>query len=170
MADVRVAAVVALGALVALGACGRANAAAGDEIAVPAGWQALPAVALSARMVLGTDVAIDHADAWGDPARGCYAVRLAVRSDGTAKELAADIVGGFMIAGAVGEPPWMLRDVTAPSGEEGVLALQFERGDYRGRVRARIAGGQIAAIACFANARERLACETACTGVLGAIR
>lgn len=170
MADIRVAVIVACSALAA---CARAQAAPGGDalgdFAVPAGWQELPAVAMSTKIVLGTDVAVDHASAWGDPARGCYAVRLAVRSDGAASELAADVLAGFAAAAMPGEPAWIVRDVVAPAGDTGVLALQFERGDYRGRLRARLGGGQIAALACFANARERVACDAACAGVLGAI-
>jgi hypothetical protein len=114
---------------------------------------------------------------------GCYAVWLAIRAEGTAEAVGRQIVAGFTAAAAgsaattsststAGDSfaATIVKDVAAPAGEEGVLALAFERGDHRGRLRARLGGGKIAALACFANQREPLACEAACTAFLGGLR
>jgi hypothetical protein len=181
MADLRL---IAALAATAIAGCGRAGAAPeqASGLTPPAGWQALPEIAAAARAALGAGAAVDGAEAWGEPAMGCYAVWLAIRASGAAEAIAQQVVAGFTAAAAgsgSGAPPrggpprgdpMILEDVSAPSGAEGVLALAFERGDHRGRLRARLGGGRIAALACFANQREPLACETACTSFLGALR
>jgi hypothetical protein len=174
MADARVmavrAAVLAL-ALAAAGggaACGRAGAAPDQAsgLTPPAGWQPMPAIAAAARgAIKGAEV--EGAEAWGEPAMGCYAVWLAIRATGGAKAIAEQVVSGFAAAGSAA--PMIVKDVAAPSGDEGVLTLAFERGDHRGRLRARIGGERTATLACFANQREPRACEAACTTFLGAL-
>jgi len=168
MADPRVIATVAALAAGASAACGRAGAAPDQAsgLTPPAGWQALPPIATAARAAIkGAEV--DGAEAWGEPAMGCYAVWLAIRATGGAKAIAEQVVSGFAAAGSAA--PMIVKDVAAPEGDEGVLTLAFERGDHRGRLRARIAGGRIATLACFANQREPRACEAACTTFLGAL-
>jgi hypothetical protein len=172
MAGVRLIAALA-GAAAALAACGRAGAAPeqASGLLPPAGWQALPGIAAAARDALGPGIEVSGAEAWGEPAMGCYAVWLAIRAAGGAEALAAQVVAGFTaMAGSGSGAALTFKDVAAPSGDEGVLALAFERGDHRGRLRARLGGGQIAALACFANQREPLACEAACTALLGGLR
>jgi len=61
-------------------------------------------------------------------------------------------------------------DVVRPTQPDGVLAFQFAAAPYRGRVRARLGGGRIAATACFANQRAPRACEAACTDILAHVR
>jgi hypothetical protein len=164
MADVRLIAiaVVVLGA----GACGQAGAAPGSGITAPAGWQVMPDLAVAAKDALGKSVVVDGAEAWGEPAMGCYGVWLAVQAAGEAGAIAEQVVVGF----AASELRIAVRDVVVPSGPEGVLALTFERAPYRGRLRARLGGERIVALACFANQREPIACEAACTSLLGALR
>jgi len=60
--------------------------------------------------------------------------------------------------------------VVAPETADGIVALSFEKGAHRGRLRARIAAGKITAVACFANEREPAACDAACTGLLGGLQ
>ncbi len=169
-----VAAAAAAAATVALAGCGRAGAAPEQSsgLTAPAGWQALPEIAVAARGALDKGATVDGAEAWGEPAMGCYAVWLAIRAAGAAEAVAQQVIAGFTAAAANGGAgaPLTFKDVAAPSGDEGVLALAFERGDHRGRLRARLGGGRIAALACFANQREPLACDAACTTFLGAIR
>jgi hypothetical protein len=175
MADLRLIAAAAA----AIAGCSRAGAAPEQVsgLTPPAGWQALPEIAAAARAAIGAGAPVDGAEAWGEPAMGCYAVWLAIRASGAAEAIGKQVVAGFIGAAAgsgAGAPArggtMILKDVAAPSGDEGVLALAFERGDHRGRLRARLGGGRIAALACFANQREPLACETACTALLGGIR
>jgi hypothetical protein len=170
MADVR----LSLAALAALAGCGRAGAAPeqASGLAAPAGWQVLPQVAAAAKAALGAGAVIDGAEAWGEPAMGCYAVWLALRAEGGAEAVGAQVVAGFtaVASGSGSGAQLVVRDVAAPSGDEGVLALAFERGEHRGRLRARLGGGKITALACFANQREPAACEPACNGLLEAIR
>jgi len=154
--------------------CGRAGAAPerSSGIVPPTGWQSMASVAATARLALGPGTEVEGAEAWGEPAMGCYAVWLALRASGTAEAVGKQVVAGFTgAAGAAGSgsgAKLIVKDVVAPTGDEGVLTLAFERGDHRGRLRARLGGGRIAALACFANQREPLACEAACTKLLGA--
>jgi hypothetical protein len=170
MADLRLmarTAATAAAAAAALAACGRAGAAPDQAsgLTPPAGWQVLPPIAAAARAALGAGVQVDGADAWGEPAMGCYAVWLAFRAAGGAEAIGQQVVAGFTAA-KPGDK-MIVKSVAAPSGDEGVLTLAFERGDHRGRLRARLGGGRIAALACFANQREPLACEAACNTFLG---
>jgi hypothetical protein len=161
---------------IALVACSTAGAdpaaSAADRAARPAGWKQLPAIANAASAAARADgVVIDSADAWGEPAIGCYAVWLDLHgvrgrdgeNVGDAAALADQILDGLARTGA-GEIA--VRDVVRPAGPEGVLAFAFARSPYRGRVRARLGGGRIDAVACFANQREPGACDAACTRVL----
>lgn len=173
MADVRL--IAALAGAAALAGCGRAGAAPeqASGLSPPAGWQALPRIAAAARDALGPGIEVSGAEAWGEPAMGCYAVWLAIRAAGGAEALGAQVVAGLTSMAGSGSgsgAALTFQDVAPPSGDEGVLALAFERGDHRGRLRARLGGGRIAALACFANPREPLACEAACTALLGGLR
>jgi len=179
MADPRLIAAVAA---VALAGCGRAGAAPEQTsgLTPPAGWQAMPTIAAAARAALGAGAEVEGAEAWGEPAMGCYAVWLAIRASGSAEAIGQQVVAGFTAAAAgsgdgakpaePGATPTLIKDVAAPSGDEGLLTLAFERGVHRGRLRARLGGGRITTLACFANQREPLACEAACTALLGGLR
>jgi len=146
----------------------------------------MPTVASAARTALGAGAEVEGAEAWGEPAMGCYAVWLAFRAEGGAEAIGQQVIAGFTAAAmgsgagsqatqgsqaaqATQSAKMTVKDVAAPTGEEGVLALAFERGDHRGRLRARLGGGRVAALACFENQREPLACEAACTAFLGAM-
>lgn len=149
-------ALLRLAAVLALGACGRAGAQptpapASSGVTPPAGWSALPEVASS--------VGVPGAEAWGDPARGCYAVWFRLEGKGAT----ADAV----LAGLAAEQI-TTSDLVKPDGE-GIVAARFAKGAYTGRLRARITEGAITALACFANRREPKMCEAPCTTVLGAL-
>jgi len=149
-------------ALVALVACRPAGAEPASRGADdrPAGWiQLAPIAAATAAAAKADGVAIDAVDAWGEPALGCYAVWLALHG-GTAgaPALADQVLAGF--------PGSSISELTKPSGSDGVLAFAFARPPYRGRVRAHLGGGRVAAIACFGNQREPATCEAACRRVL----
>lgn len=164
-ASLRAPPVVGLAMAVALVACGQAGAAPASGISAPPGWQALPQLATAAKDALGKGVTVDGAEAWGEPARGCYAVWLAVAAKGDTEAIAGHIIEGF----ATPALKIAVRDVVKP-GADGVLALAFERAPYRGRLRAKIGGDRVAALACFDNRREPKACEDACTSLLGVLR
>jgi hypothetical protein len=151
----------------------------------PDDWKALPSIATAVAAAAKADgVAIDSVDAWGDPARGCYAVWLDLHREDTHKDaavLANQLLASFQNADArsgSGSPirpsspsspsGWSIRDVVRPTGESGVLALSFARAPYLGRVRAGLGEGRIAMTACFHNEREPVACDAACTRVLEA--
>jgi hypothetical protein len=60
-------------------------------------------------------------------------------------------------------------DVVKPTGEAGIVSLAFTKAPYAGRMRARVENGSVTALACFANEREPIACESACTSLLGSL-
>jgi hypothetical protein len=167
MADVRLIAA----AIAVVAGCGPADAQnAPSKIAPPAGWRAVPELATAMRDALGKSVQVDGVDAWGETAMGCYGVRLEMRATGGADGIANHVLAGLTTPAKGSTAPVVaVRDVVKPSANNGVLSLAFERTPYRGRLRARIGGGKLTAIACFANQREPIACETACTGLLGAM-
>ena len=143
--------------VIALAAC-RAEAAPGSGVHVPASWRALPELAAAVSSASHASAA----EAWGDPAMGCYAAWLAAKGEtGDADAVLAEVQRDV--------PKIALTDIVKPQGA-GKLALSFERAPYRGRVRATLAtGGSITALACFWNEREPSACALACTGVLGSV-
>ena len=158
--------------LVSLAACGQAGAqpSATSGLTAPAGWIAIPEIATAAASAAkGGGVTVEGAEAWGDPARGCYGVWLALHGDGASAE---------QVLAGLGGQPVTLRDVVKPETGDGVVALGFDtttaagpnmRGTYHGRLRARIAAGRITALACFANEREPTACEESCTALFGGL-
>jgi hypothetical protein len=149
---------------------------------VPPGWKQLPPVATAAGAAAKADgVVIDAVDAWGEPALGCYAVWLALHGQAQSAPILADqVLDGFTAAFGPRSAPKSARhpkktssasqlsldEVVKPSSPDGVLAFAFATPPYRGRVRAHLGSGRIAAIACFGNQREPAACEAACTSVL----
>jgi hypothetical protein len=156
--------------LLSLAACGQAGAqpSATSGLTPPAGWIAIPEIAAAAATAAkGGGVTVDGAEAWGDPARGCYGVWLALHGEGASADQ--------LLAGLAGQPV-TVRDVVKPETGDGIVSLGFDsttapgtsvRENYRGRLRARIAAGKITALACFANEREPNACDGACTTLLG---
>jgi hypothetical protein len=158
MALLRVTAV----ALVACSAAGAEPAAAPSGAAHPEGWKQLPAMAAAASTAARADgVTIDSADAWGEPAHGCYAVWLELHGGASEAPALADQV-------LAGMPRIAISEVVKPTAATGVLTLAFTSLPYHGRVRAQLGKGRIAAVACFANEREPLACQAICTQLLEA--
>ncbi len=154
-------------AIAALGACGQAGAQptapspARSGITAPAGWATLPDLATAvtgATSVSG--VTIEGVEAWGETARGCYAVWFALTGAGAN----ADAV----IAGLAAEK-LATSNVVKPEGETGVTSLAFAKPPYTGRLRVRTESGKLTAIACFANDREPQSCDVPCTALLGAV-
>lgn len=165
--------IAAAGSLVALAmttSCRASEADTGSGLTPPAGWQAMPSLASAAASAAKRDgITVDRVEAWGEPARGCYAAWLSVRGSGGAP----DAIARQIVEGLSAEPALagiVVRDVTEPAAgaPSGVLALAFERGSYRGKLHVSVAkDGPLAALACFWNEREPAACEQACTGLLG---
>ena len=166
MADVR------LIALCVVAACADAGAQPPQTsgIEMPPSWTAQPVIVAAAKAALAKTT-IDGIEAFGEPAMGCYSLWMSVRESGTAKDLAEQIVRG-LAAPADKKPPARkldVKDVVKPQTDEGVLSLAFETAPYKGRLRARLGKGRIVALACWASPREPLACEQACTTLLGAL-
>ena len=192
-----------IGALIAtaLAACGPADAqtsAASSGVVVPAGWQPLPQLATAARDAIASKTTVDGVEAWGETARGCYALWISLSASGSATQLADQVLAALAnVPGPDGKPRTNpaapvgstqpgadrndagvaatpsridVRDAVKPSVDPGVLTLAFERAPYRGRLVARLGGGKIVALACFANEREPVACEAACTPMLGVVQ
>jgi len=140
----------------------------------PVGWKQLPAIASAVTAAARADgVTIDAVDAWGEPARGCYAVWLELHgATAAAPALADDALASLQRAGsgerAAGAPaaPLAIDELVKPTTAEGVLAFRFTRPPFRGRVRAQLGRGRVAAIACFGNQREPVDCEARCTRVI----
>lgn len=149
--------------LVALTACGQAGAqpTATSGLTAPAGWIAIPEIATAVASAAKVDGStVDGSEAWGDPARGCYGIWLALHGDGaSAEQVLAGIAGQTMTT----------TNIVKPDTADGIVTLSFEKGTHRGRLRARIAAGTITALACFANEREPVACEAPCTTLLAGL-
>jgi hypothetical protein len=124
-------------------------------MAGPSGWPELDAIATAAAAAAKVDgVTVEAAGAWGDAARGCYAVAIQLRGGGTASQ----IVDGIAAAGIA------TREVVYAG--DGVT-LGVSRAPYDGRVVAQAgADGHVAAHACFWNDREPAACAATCAGWL----
>jgi hypothetical protein len=169
----RIGAVLALLLALALAACRSSEAGSGSGLTPPPGWTALPALATAASDAAKAGrISVDAVEAWGEPARGCYATWIALRGGGGA----ADVMATELVNSVRAEPALVgivVRDVVKPAAgaKIGVLSLTFERGIYRGKLRATLGSdGKLAALACFWNLREPIACEQACTGLLGSMR
>ncbi|MBA3458637.1 MAG: hypothetical protein H0T46_01650 [Deltaproteobacteria bacterium] len=145
-------------ALVALAGCSPAGAqpSPASGITPPAGWQALPDLA---KQVVDATKATGS-EAWGETARGCYAVWFTLKGAGAKVDA--------VLAGLAAEKI-ATTNVVTPESDDGVIAASFTKGSYGGRLRARIAGDTITALACFANEREPKTCESPCTTLLGAL-
>lgn len=132
-------------------------------LTAPAGWRAAPELAAAAiDGARATGIVVEGSEAWAEPARGCYATWIALRG-GDHTLLAIDDLLASLATAKIA-----VHDVVKPAGD-GVVALAFARGDYTGKLRARIAGDRLVALACFANAREPASCAPACATLLGAI-
>ena len=153
-----------LGGVLALGACRASEAGPSSGLSPPAGWKPLPELASAASdAAKHAGVTIDGAEAWGEPARGCYGAWLGVHGGTGSPAALADAMLATI------PPELAVTDVTRPSasGDTGVLTLSFARAPYTGRVRAQLArSGLISIVACFWNAREPSACEAACAPLL----
>lgn len=130
---------------------------------MPSTWKVLPTIAAAAQTAAKAEgVTVDGAQAWGDAAIGCYAVRVALHggSDG-ADALAEQVLASLRAAQLT------MRDVIKPTGPQGALTLGFATTTYQGRLRAELGNGRVAALACFGNQREPATCDATCARVLG---
>ena len=159
----------------ALAACGQAGAqpSATSGLSVPAGWIAIPEIAMAVTTAAkGDGVSVEGAEAWGEPARGCYGVWLVLAGEGASAE---------QVLAGIAQQPLTTSNIVKPEGADGLVTLSFETPapaaaatapaatTYRGRLRARIAAGKITMLACFANDREPATCEAACSSLLGGL-
>lgn len=142
-------------------------------ITAPAGWHAMPEMARAASEVArGAKLRVEGAEAWGEPARGCYAAWIATGGAAGAPDVLADKMVASL-SSAKGLPGISVTEVVTPAKNvgAGMLSLAFEAAGHHGRVEARIAKtGAIAVLACFWNPREPAACEAACKPLLEGFR
>jgi hypothetical protein len=151
--------------LVVCAACGRSEAAPGSGLAAPAGWRSAPEIAKAAGDAAGSGVTAS--EAWAEPARGCYAVWLALHGAAGPIDVASDqLVASVQKTGA------STSAIAKPAvAERGELVLAFEKSPYRGRLRAQLAKtGDVGVLACMWNEREPKACEAGCSTLLGSLR
>lgn len=156
--------------LAALVACRASEAGPGSGLTPPAGWQAMPTLATAASDAAKTDgVVVDGAEAWGDPARGCYGAWLGLRAGARGPDAMVDA----MVASLETEAGVDVRDVVKPAAgaTAGTVSLVFEKAPYRGKLRGQLVkDGHMTLLACFWNDREPVACETACTQLVGSLK
>lgn len=124
-------------------------------------------MAAAAKTALGK-TAVDAIEAFGEPAMGCYSLWMTGRASGKATDAAEQLVRGLM-DDKKQKRKLEIKDVVKPVGEAGVLSLGFETPPYKGRLRARFGEGKLVALACWWSQREPVACEQACTTILGAV-
>jgi hypothetical protein len=149
---------------IACAACGRSEAAP-SQLQAPAGWRSAPELAKAASDAAGS--AATASEAWAEPARGCYAVWLALHGAAASIDVAADqLVAGVQKLGVTAS------EIAKPqAAERGELAFAFAKQPYRGRLRALLAKtGDVNALACMWNEREPKACEKQCAELLGGLR
>ncbi len=153
-------------ALAVLGALAGCRGAAADgrslTLAVPAQWTALPAVARAAQAAAGASA---RAQAWGDPAAGCYLVAVAVDGavDDDPAAAAAALAEGLGVP-LIGEPVTGVATIDAPLRAYGLV------GRVRGFVAPRPSGAIVStAVACAGNDRDAGGCARACDGVWAAL-
>jgi hypothetical protein len=163
---------VAAAALAVIG-CNASEAGPGSGLTPPAGWKALPTLATAATDAAKTArITVESAEAWGEPARGCYAAWLGL----TGGKGAPDKLADQLVASLTAEPSLAgisVRDLVKPEAgaAAGVLSLGFTHARYTGNLRAQLVrDGHIALLACFWNEREPVACATACTQLLGSMK
>jgi hypothetical protein len=152
-------------------ACRASEAGPSSGLTPPAGWQPLPSLATAAGdTAKQAAIALEGAEAWGDPARGCYAAWLGLRGNAGAPLAISD---ALLASFAIDLPGVTVADVVKPvaNADAGIVSLTFTRPPYHGRLRAQLAkSGAITALACFWNTREPLACDAACGQLLGGMK
>ncbi len=138
--------------------------------ATPKGWKPdgeLANAAATAAADSKAGVGVTGSEAWSDPARGCYAISLAIHGGAVPIEVAAD-----QLLAALGKDDVHVHDVAKPpAGDRGTLALAFDARGYHGTLRADLAStGDVHAFACVWNQREPQACEAGCADLRGATK
>jgi hypothetical protein len=156
-------------ALAALVACRASEAGAGSGLTPPAGWQAMPSLATAASDAAKADgVVVDGAEAWGDPARGCFGAWLGLEAGARAPDAMVDALVKTLAAEKI-----EVRDVVKPAAGAiaGTVSFVFEQAPYHGKLRGQLLkDGHMTLLACFWNEREPVACETACTQLVGSLK
>ena len=134
------------------------EAAPGGKLVPPKGWLVDATLsATAARAAAGGKIEVLGSEAWSDASRGCFAVFLDLRGGPTTAD---DVVA------AIANEKVQTRDVVKTPDS---LALGFEKAPYRGKLAAKLVGGEVRALACMWNQREPKACETGCATLLGSL-
>jgi hypothetical protein len=155
--------VIAIAIAIAGCACRRTEAAP-SPIAAPAGWKSAPELAKAATDAAKSDtVKVVAADAWSEPAMGCYGIALRLVGGAAAIDTAADqLVASIQKAGVTVSN--VAKPAVAKDDPRGVLALEFANAKYHGVMRAELAKtGEVFAVSCMWNQREPKACAAACS-------
>lgn len=152
-------------------ACRASEAGPTSGLTPPVGWRVLPELQTAAtEAATQANMTVEGVEAWGEPARGCYATWIGIRSKAGAP---AKIAAAMLASLGADFPGLIVSDVVEPDpkADAGILSLGFTRPPYRGRVRAAIAKtGAIGVLACFWNLREPIACDAACNGLVGGVK
>ena len=141
--------------LAANGFFARADSRAPAAPELPEGWRELPELVLETP---GTHVRVESRRAFGDPARGCFAVVQRLSGKGVRLEAArAALASGLRTRGL---------EVSGEGDELAIEGLGIE-----GRIRTALAGetgGRFAAVsaACFYNGRQPDRCKLQCDALL----
>jgi hypothetical protein len=150
-------------------ACRASEAGPGSGITPPPGWQAMPSLATATSDAAKADgVVVDGAEAWGEPARGCFGAWLGLRAGARAPDAMVDALVKSLAAEKI-----EVRDVVKPAAGAiaGTMSLVFEQAPYHGKLRGQLLkDGHMTLLACFWNDREPVACETACTQLVGSLK
>ena len=173
------------------------SAAVETKLALPASWRPLPDASHAMTEVMEEKLADAKLTsvtvaAWGDPARGCYALQLSAKEQGVRlAEVAAGLRKGFGVAPEP-EPAAALAgeqagsaDATpagsasgsasaAPPANAGSAELQFEvkpplAGTVRVRLRDDGASTRLTAAACFFHPRYPEQCKRHCERALASL-
>jgi hypothetical protein len=162
---------IALAAIALAGGCNAADATTVNPlsatIAPPSGWTRLDSIATAARDAAAAGGAtVRETEAYGDAARGCYAVRVWLEGRGASADVVVSGLTGIPEVGEAGQ--LTVTDVQRPEGQGGygLLRLRFARPGVEGRLSARILEPGVNALACFSTGREPAGCAAVCTTIL----
>jgi hypothetical protein len=148
----------------AVGALGGAHAAPAPSRALPAHWRELPTVVHAVAGALAP-ATVDHIEAWGDPAAGCFAADVVLRGKpGEPAKVRDEVLGSLRADPRLAQ---LVIHATRVRGDGGT-EVELERAPYRGSLRATPgASGEVEVFACLWNEREPVTCTAACKQLLG---
>jgi hypothetical protein len=139
------------------------------RIQVPPGWRSLPAIA---RAATGDGADAPVAEAWGDPARGCFG--LVDRTTATAPEIEPAAVERWIREALAGAHIAVSRSELETADHRLASRFELSRDALRGRARTVIAparGDTVRAVlaTCVWTQREPAVCRARCDSFLDSL-